>query len=217
MNKIFGLLLVTFFFFSCNQNPEAQTPAQASEKTTMQETPKPTPVAKKTIQTSQRRSNYAVNTSRPAAEITKEYPFNIDLTNAKRETFNTETTFKKNGKPTVLVFWLTTCVPCHYELAAMKKKYADWKEEADFNFYAISTDFQKNYEKFIAQNEKYQWPWEVYHDTNREFRLVMPGALNGLPQSFILDADGEIVYHKRKYSTGDEDILFAKVKELANK
>ena len=99
----------------------------------------------------------------------------------------------------------------------MKKKYAGWQEEADFNFYAISTDFQKNYEKFIAQNKKHQWPWEVYHDTNREFRLVMPGALNGLPQSFILDKNGEIVYHKRKYSSGDEDVLFAKVKELASK
>ncbi|MGK0363769.1 MAG: cytochrome c biogenesis protein CcmG/thiol:disulfide interchange protein DsbE [Saprospiraceae bacterium] len=216
MNKIFGLLLVTFFFFSCNQNPEAQTPAQTSERTVVPETPKPTPVAEKTT-TTQRRSNYAVNTSRPAAQIEKDYPFNIDLTNAKKETFNTEKAFKKNGKPTVLIFWLTTCIPCHYELAAMKNKYAGWQKEADFNFYAISTDFQKNYGKFIAQNEKYQWPWEVYHDTNREFRSVMPGALNGLPQSFILDKNGEIVYHKRKYSTGDEDRLFAKVKELAQK
>ncbi len=217
MNKIFVLLLLTFFFFSCNQNPEAQTPAQTSDQTIAKETPKATPLVQKTMATPQRRSNYAVNTSRQASEIEKDYPYNIDLTNAKKEAFNTKTAFKKNGKPTVLVFWLTTCIPCHYELAAMKKKYAGWQEEADFNFYAISTDFQKNYEKFIAQNEKRQWPWEVYHDTNREFRLVMPGALNGLPQSFILDKNGEIVYHKRKYSTGDEDILFAKVKELANK
>jgi len=207
MNKIFGFFLLTFFFFSCSQNPEAQTPAKASpqaiegEKVTKTAKPKARPT-------------YAVNTSRNPSEVKKDYPYNIDLTNAKRESFNSEKTFAQNGKPTVLIFWLTTCVPCHYELAAMQKKYAGWEEEAEFNFYVISTDFQKNYEKFITQVEKKKWPWETYHDTNREFRLVMPGALNGLPQSFILDKDGEIVYHKRKYSTGDEDKLFAKIKEL---
>jgi len=44
---------------------------------------------------------------------------------------------------------------------------------------------------------------------------VMPGALNGLPQTFIFDKNGEIAYHKRKYRGGDEKKLFAKVKELA--
>lgn len=207
MNKIFGFFLLPIFFFSCSPNPDAQTPAKA--------TPQRVEADKtNTIPAPTRSPNYAVTTSRQSSEVKKEYPYNIDLTNAKKESFNTEKAFAQNGKPTVLVFWLTTCVPCHYELAAMQKKYAGWQEEADFNFYAISTDFMKNYDKFIAQVEKKQWPWEVYHDTNREFRLAMPGALNGLPQSFILDKNGEIVYHKRKYSTGDEDKLFAKVKEL---
>lgn len=206
MNKIFGFLLLTFFFFSCSQNPEAQTPARVN--------PPAAEVGKTTSTKPARRSNYAVNTSRRPSDIKKDYPYNIDLTNAKKESFNSEKVFAQNGKPTVLIFWLTTCVPCHYELAAMQKKYAGWQEEADFNFYAISTDFQKNYDKFIAQVTKKQWPWETYHDTNREFRLAMPGALNGLPQSFILDKNGEIVYHKRKYSSGDEDKLFAKIKEL---
>lgn len=210
MNKILSLLTLTFFLFSCGENPDAQTVAPPTETTAQPAAAPPTAVAKP-------RPNYAVNTSRHPGKIVKEYPYDIALTNADREELQSDKVLQTNGKPTVLIFWLTTCVPCHYEMAAMKKKYAGWQEEADFNFYAISTDFQKNYDKFIAQCEKYDWPWEVYHDTNREFRLVMPGELNGLPQSFILDADGEIVYHKRKYRTGDEDILFAKVKELAAK
>jgi peroxiredoxin len=45
----------------------------------------------------------------------------------------------------------------------------------------------------------------------------MPGQLNGLPQTFIIDKDGNIVYHKRKYRSGDEDLLFEKVKTIAMK
>ena len=44
---------------------------------------------------------------------------------------------------------------------------------------------------------------------------VMPAGLNGLPQVFVFDKDGTIVYHKRKYKPGDEDVLFEKVKALA--
>ena len=139
------------------------------------------------------------------------------MTNAKKEILNSEKKLMSNGKPTVVLFWLTTCYPCRMELNAIKKVYPNWKKEADFNLVAISTDFKKNYNNFIKRVEKEEWPWETFHDTNREFRLVMPGALNGLPQTFIFDKNGEIAYHKRKYSSGDETKLFEKVKELAAK
>ena len=42
----------------------------------------------------------------------------------------------------------------------------------------------------------------------------MPGNINGLPQVFLYDAEGNIVYHKRKYRSGDEDMLFEKIKAL---
>lgn len=205
MNKIFLFVLSCLFFISCGQNTEvdAQTTNPAKTQTQQEQAPRP-----------RVRSSMAQVTSRPKAEIQKEFPFDISLTDATRKEFNSKDVFKKNGKPTILLFWLTTCVPCHYEMDAIQEKYAQWQEEADFNFYAISTDFSKNYEKFIAQNKKYNWPWEVYHDTNREFRLVMPGELNGLPQTFILDKDGNIIYHRRKYRSGDEDLFFEQIKGL---
>ncbi|MDG2419931.1 MAG: redoxin domain-containing protein [Saprospiraceae bacterium] len=162
-----------------------------------------------------RRSNMIASTARQKKDINNTFPFDISLTNAKKEILNSEKSLMKNGKPTIVLFWLTTCYPCRMELNAIKKVYPDWKKEADFNLIAISTDFKKNYNNFIKRVEKEQWPWDTFHDTNREFRLVMPGALNGLPQTFIFDKNGEIAYHKRKYSTGDEIKLFEKVKELA--
>jgi len=128
---------------------------------------------------------------------------------------NTEDVLKKNGKPTVLLFWLTTCAPCAMEMKAINEKYEDWKKETDFNLVAISTDFSKNYPNFVKRVNTKKWPWETYNDVHREFRKVMPGGLNGLPQTFLLDKEGNIVFHKRKYRSGDEDKLYEQVKAIA--
>jgi hypothetical protein len=100
-------------------------------------------------------------------------------------------------------------------MAAIEKEFDSWKKEADFNIYAISTDFEKNFPRFEKMVTENNWPWPAYNDVNREFQKVMPGELNGLPQTFVLDGEGNIAYHKRKYNSGDEHKLFAKVKEIA--
>jgi cytochrome c biogenesis protein CcmG, thiol:disulfide interchange protein DsbE len=158
--------------------------------------------------------SYFTETSRPASEIKSIFPYDIALRTAEGDTLNSAGVFAQNGKPTVLMFWLTTCVPCRYELAAVAKKYEAWQEEAPFNLYTISVDFPKNYGNFVKRVNDSAWPFPAYHDTNREFRLVMPGALNGLPQTFVLNKAGDIVRQKRKYSPGEEDELFEFVKTL---
>lgn len=162
-------------------------------------------------------SNYIVSTSRKKDEIEQNFPYDIALRRADGSETNSTEILKKNGKPTILLFWLTTCYPCKIEMKAIKEKFPKWRAETDFNLVAISTDFEKNYGKFQEMVKANSWGWKTYHDFNREFRYVMPGELNGLPQTFIIDKNGEIVYHKRKYSSGDEDKLYAKVKALAAK
>lgn len=163
------------------------------------------------------RPRYAVSRARPKTDIQANYPYDIDLKNAASKTVKSNKILAKNDKPTILLFWLTTCFPCSMEMKAIKEKYAAWEKEADFNLYAISTDFENNFPKFIQKVKENKWPWETYNDVNREFRQILPGGLNGLPQTFVLDKNGKIAYHKRKYRPGDEDVLFAKVKELAAK
>ncbi|GIV31820.1 MAG: hypothetical protein KatS3mg030_122 [Saprospiraceae bacterium] len=155
-----------------------------------------------------------VETSRPADQIRHEYPYDILLVNGQGDTLRSDEVLATNGKPTVLLFWLTTCVPCRHELAAIASKYDSWKSQADFNLYAISIDFPKNSPAFFSRVKESKWPFQAFWDVNREFRLVMPGNLNGLPQSFVLDGQGNIVHHKRKYTPGDEDQLFALIKAM---
>jgi len=142
------------------------------------------------------------------------FPYDITLRNADGTEFNSAKVLSSKKGPTIVSFWLTTCGPCMIEFAAMKKKYAQWESEMDFNFVAISTDFPKNHDDFDRIVKEKDWPWESYLDVDRQFWKVIPGALNGLPQVFVYDENGEVVYYKRKYSAGDEDTLFAKIATL---
>ncbi len=209
MKKLF--ILFTFFacFASCANSQNEQAPAKEKSTTTA------TPAPKNDIR--KNRPNVIKNTARPKNDINAVFPYDIDLKDANGKVVNSSEVLKKDGKPTILLFWLTTCYPCKIEMKAIKEKFPQWSQETDFRLVAISTDFNKNVASFNKMVKENGWKWETYHDFNREFRNVMPGALNGLPQTFVIDANGEIVYHKRKYSTGDEDKLYAKVKELAMK
>lgn len=165
--------------------------------------------------TSSTRKMY-VSTARPEAQIVKQFPYNIDLKGADGTVINSAELFKDNTRPVVLMFWLTTCYPCRMELQAISSKFEAWQKEVDFKLVAISMDFPHNYGNFVKRVTESNWPFEAYNDLNREFGMAMPGALNGLPQVFVLTPQGEIVYHTRKYVTGDEDLLFSKIKEIAH-
>lgn len=209
MNKIL-LIAVILSLASCASSQE--------EKTTT--TPAPVEAATQSAKTPQKTTTAAkrkpmMSTARQAKDIEANYPYDIDFKTADGKIVKSSEVLAKNDKPTVLLFWLTTCVPCRYEMKAIQDKYAAWEKEADFNLYAISTDFEKNYPSFVSTVQKQQWPWEAYNDMNREFRNIMPGQLNGLPQTFVIGTDGKIVYHKRKWKPGDEDKMFEVVKGLS--
>lgn len=120
----------------------------------------------------------------------------------------------KKGKPTVIAFWLTTCGPCQMELAAYSKHYAEWQKELDFQLVAISTDFRQNYKRIAQRAQEGGWPFPVWWDAERVFLSVMPGGLNGLPQVFLFDKKGQLVWHHRRYAPGQEELLIAQLRAL---
>ncbi len=154
--------------------------------------------------------------SRPKEKIQEIFPYDIWLRTPEGDSILSSKVFAK-GKPVVLLFWLTTCYPCKIEMDAIASKFNTWKKETDFELYAISTDFAHNFSAIQKRANDKNWPFKFYWDYNREFKEILPGGLNGLPQSFILDKTGQIAYHKRKYSSGDEDIMYEEIKLLASK
>jgi len=146
------------------------------------------------------------------------FPFNIPLldidSTAESNSKDVLAIPKKGKKPTVIAFWLTTCMPCHRELATYTANYAEWQKKADFRLMAISIDFPHRFREISRIVREKQFPFEVYWDRDRLFRNVMPGELNGLPQVFIFDKDGNLAYRHKGFRPGDEVELFAKILEL---
>ena len=218
MNKlIFFFVIVLLCSCSDEEATQTKTVSNNAPTKTVRAQLANNPLPQVQRDTTPKRTNYMVDTALPKSKIKAEFPFDIPMTTGEGKATNSEIALANNGKPTVVLFWLTTCYPCRIEMKAIKAAYPQWEKEADFNLVAISTDFPKNYERYLKMVKDSDWPWETYHDTNREYRNILPGALNGLPQSFVFDKNGEIVYHKRKYATGDEEKLFAVVKGLASK
>ncbi len=152
--------------------------------------------------------------TRPKWQLDTVYPYQLTLFTIDSLAQESAKVLPKLDKPVILAFWMTTCYPCRIELDAYTRHYAQWKQEADFELVAISLDFAPRFQQIgqIARSQKYPFP--VYWDMNREFTQLMPGGLNGLPQVFVLDKNGNIAYHKRKYSSGDEVKLFDVIKSL---
>jgi cytochrome c biogenesis protein CcmG, thiol:disulfide interchange protein DsbE len=142
------------------------------------------------------------------------YPYSMQLFTPDSVGAKASEVMPKSGRPIVLSFWLTTCYPCRVEMDAYTKNYAQWKKEADFEIVAISIDFPQRFGQIAKIVEESGYPFPVFWDLNREFLNIMPGGLNGLPQVFILDKNGKIAYHKKRYVSGDEVALFEKIKEL---
>lgn len=145
------------------------------------------------------------------------FPYNIpllDIDSTKEMNSSDVLALPKKKQPTVIAFWLTTCMPCHRELATYTANYPEWKKQANFRMYAISIDFPHRFREIARIVREKQFPFEVYWDRDRLFRSVMPGELNGLPQVFIFDKDGKLAWRHKGFRPGDEQELFAKIQEL---
>lgn len=220
MTKALFFILCLFSLMACKNEVSHQANEQNPEVVQANAQPVALPSSNKVkrdtiIPKTPRQSNIIIDQARPKSKINGVFPYDIDLKNIKGEVAKSSEIISDTDKPTVLLFWLTTCYPCRMELDAIKKVYKDWTSETDFNMVVISTDFQKNYQNFVDRVKEENWDWTTYHDTRREFRHVMPGGLNGLPQVFVIDSKGEIVYHKRRYYTGDEHKLYEAVKKAS--
>ena len=145
------------------------------------------------------------------------FPYDIPMLNIdSTKEFNSKQVLAlpKKKQPTVIAFWLTTCMPCHRELDTYTAKYAEWQKQANFRLYAISIDFPQRFRDIARIVNEKKFPFEVYWDRDRLFRNVMPGELNGLPQVFIFDKNGKLAWHHKGFRPGDEAEVFAKIQEL---
>ncbi|HQU57815.1 MAG: TlpA family protein disulfide reductase [Phaeodactylibacter sp.] len=120
--------------------------------------------------------------------------------------------YAKDGKITVISFWATWCSPCKKELSAIAEVYEEWQEAYDMELVAITLDTQRALAKVKPMVEASGWTYTILSDANQQLR----NALNfqTIPQTFLLDKAGNIVFSHSGYVPGDEFELENKIKEL---
>ncbi|WP_456439307.1 TlpA family protein disulfide reductase [Caldithrix abyssi] len=105
-----------------------------------------------------------------------------------------------NYDATIVTFWATWCLPCqkeHVALQELREKYGD-----RLLVIAISTDSPRSMAKVksYARSRKYDFVFLV--DPDREVASEL--LVNEIPQTFVLDRNGKVVYHHTGYRKGDE-------------
>ena len=97
-----------------------------------------------------------------------------------------------SGKPMIISYWSISCKPCIQELNAINDALAEWREEAAVDVLAVSVDDarQKAIAKSLASSRG--WEFICVYDENQDLKRAMNVSLT--PQSFVVDAEGNIIY-----------------------
>lgn len=138
----------------------------------------------------------------------------VKVEDSKGESFDTRALVQA-GKPMIISFWSTSCKPCIRELDAIYDALPDWKEEADFNVVAVSTDDSRLLAKARSLAEGRGWgeDYILLFDKNQDFMRAMNVSV--VPHVFVVDGTGKIVYSHTSYVPGNELELFDAVKKCS--
>lgn len=128
------------------------------------------------------------------------------------KTFNTAD-FSNDGKPMIICVWETTCKPSVLQLENLTEVYSDWQKETGVKIVAISVDDARSSNKVKPMVTSKGWEYEMYLDSNQDFKRAM--NITFCPFTCIVDGNGEIVWQKTSYVTGDEETMYELIKKVA--
>lgn len=116
---------------------------------------------------------------------------------------------------TVVSFWATWCKPCQAELDAIADLYPEWQEDLNVQLVAITIDTRRQLSKVPGLLSTKGWEYEVYSDANNVLKNQL--GFQAIPQTYVVDKQGNILYNHSGYTSGDEYELEEKLKQLAGK
>ncbi len=96
----------------------------------------------------------------------------ISLNTLNGEEINIQS-ISSNDKIAVVSLWATWCVPCIKELDAISEYYEEWKDEVDFELYAVSTDDSRTIKRVNAMVNGKGWEYTVLLDSNNELQRAL--------------------------------------------
>lgn len=135
----------------------------------------------------------------------------VDIKDVKGNPFNTSK-ITNDGKPIIISFWATWCKPCIKELTTIADVYSDWQEETGVKLFAISIDDARSSSQVAPLVNGKDWDYVVLLDQNGDFKRAM--NVGPIPQTFLINGKGEIVWQHTSFSEGSEIDLIKVVRKL---
>lgn len=120
--------------------------------------------------------------------------------------------YTNSGKITVVSFWASWCTPCKRELDAINEVYSEWSDKYGIQLLAITIDDARGLSKVPAMVKSKGWEFTVLADSKQELQRAL--NFQTIPQTFLINKNGEIVYTHNGYNPGDELELEKKIAEL---
>lgn len=94
----------------------------------------------------------------------------------------------KLGKVTLLNFWATWCAPCVNELPALEATYQKLKDKG---FTVVGVAIDDTLEEVQSYQKKFSLSFPIILDADGTSKQRFD--LRGVPESFVLDADGKVI------------------------
>lgn len=111
-------------------------------------------------------------------------------------------TYSNNGKITIVSFWATWCTPCKRELDTYHEVYEEWVEKFDIEIVAITIDNARQLAKVKPLVAQKGWEFTILSDVKKD--LMNQLNFSFIPQTYILDKEGNVVFDHSGFAPGDE-------------
>ncbi|MDA0945970.1 MAG: TlpA disulfide reductase family protein [Bacteroidetes bacterium] len=115
--------------------------------------------------------------------------------------------------PTVFCFWATWCSPCKRELNNYAELYEDWVDETGVQIVAVSIDDQRSVNRVAPYVNSVGWEYQILLDPNRDLARAL--GVQNVPHTFVVNAEGEVVWSHNNYADGDEYELYEELLKLS--
>ena len=96
---------------------------------------------------------------------------------------------------------------------AINEIYEDWQDEYDVELLAITIDNSRQLTKVPGIVTTKGWEFEVLSADQNEIQTAL--NFQTIPQTFLVDQEGNIVYSHSGYVPGDEDSLEDEIAKVA--